>query len=373
MTKAMAPSPIPHSDSRLRVPGTPRSVRRVAIFRALYLGDLLCATPALRALRERFPRAEMVLIGLPWARELVERLSYLDRLDAFPGYPGILEVPYQAERTRAFLATARERGYDLALQMHGDGRISNGFVAELGARLSLGYRQGADGRLTASLPHEPDCHETLRWLRLVATLGARTDDWRPDFPTTPEERDRAAALLSATPPAARSCRTAYPAPRIGLHPGAKDAARRWPPACFAALADALASEYDARIVLTGNEDEREVTGAVRRAMRSPALDLAGETDLGTFAAVVARLDLLVTNDTGASHLAAAAGTPSVVLFGPSRPAQWAPLDQKRHRPIDAQSLAVRGTDGATALRQLPVAPVLAACADALARKNECGG
>lgn len=118
-------------------------IRKIAVLRALFLGDLLCATPALRALRERFPAAEITLIGLPWARELVDRLDTVDRLLIFPGYQGIPEAEYHPERTAAFLAAARAYGYDLAIQMHGDGGITNGFVAELGARHTLGYRPGA--------------------------------------------------------------------------------------------------------------------------------------------------------------------------------------------------------------------------------------
>lgn len=333
-----------------------RPPRRIAILRALYLGDLLCATPAFRALRRRFPQAEITLIGLPWAQELVERSSALDRLEPFPGYPGIVEVPYEAGRTAAYLAAARARPYDLVLQMHGDGNRSNGFVADLGAAVSLGYRRGDDDRLTASLPYDPDEHQVLRWLRLVALLGAPVDDTSLDCPTTPSDRARAAVLL-ADVQAAR--------PLIGLHPGAKDPTRRWPAERFAALGDALVERVGAQVVLTGGAGERPVTAAVRQAMRGPALDLAGETGLGAFAAVVDRLDLLVTNDTGAWHLAVAMGTSSVAVIGPGQPDGWEPLDRRRHRVIDARMLAGPGMDVATALRQLPVAPVLAACLESL--------
>ncbi len=352
-------------------------VRRIAIFRALFLGDLLCTTPAFRALKRRFPGAEITLIGLPWARAMVERLPDLDRFEPFPGYDGIMETPYDPARTAAFFAAARARGYDLALQMHGAGEVSNGFVAGLGARVTAGYRRGGDDRLTLSLPYDFEEHEVRRWLRLGALVGTPTDDTRLDFPIAPAEHARAAALLAATPGTTGSAESAIRNPqsaiRIGLHPGAKDPARRWPVACFAALGDALAGRHGARIVLTGGAGERAITAAVRRAMRAPALDLAGATDLGSFAAVLARLDLLVTNDTGASHLAAATGTPSVVLFGPSRPAEWAPLDRGRHRTVDALALAGPGGDPATVLRDLPVEPVLAACAAALdARPATCG-
>ena len=333
----------------------PGTIRRIAIFRALFLGDLLCTSPAFRALRRGFPQAEITLIGLPWAREFVERAPYIDRLLVFPGYAGINEVPYQADETARFIRAAHATSYDIAIQMHGDGHVSNGFVAELGARISLGYRRGADDRLSSSLPYVREEHEVRRWLRLVSLLGIPADDTRIEFPITPDEERRARALLTEQPAG-----DGVDGPLVGLHPGAKDPARRWPPERFAALADLLVERCNARIVLTGSASERPITLAVRQAMRHQAHDLTGATGLGEFAAVIAQLDLLVTNDTGASHLAAATETPSVVLFGPSRPAEWAPLDENLHRAIDATEL-VPGSTPSTALAQLPVALVFDAC------------
>jgi len=332
--------------------------RRIAVFRALFLGDLLCSIPALRALRRRFPAAEITLIGLPWARELVQRLPYIDRFESFPGYPGITEVPYDAARTEAFLAASQTYGYDLAIQLHGDGNVSNGFVADLQASISLGYRRGVDDRLSVSLPFDAEEHEVRRWLRLIGLLGAATDDQRLECPTTSDEQDRARALLAQLP--------AMDGPLIALHTGAKDPARRWPAERFAALGDMLAQQFGARLVLTGGDGERATTEAVRNVMHYPALDLAGATDLGTFAAVLQQLDLLVTNDTGASHLAAATATRSVVLFGPTRPECWAPLDRARHVVVDALQLAGATADPSTALQHLPLDPVFAACAALLA-------
>jgi ADP-heptose:LPS heptosyltransferase len=343
-------------------------IRRIAILRALFLGDLLCSVPALRVLRQRFPSAEITLIGLPWAADLVARLPYLDRLAVFPGYPGIVEAPYQPTRTTAFLAEARAAGYDLAIQMHGSGQISNAFVAALGAKGSIGYRPGPDSRLSASLRYDSQEHEIVRWLRLVEQLQIVKGQWQIalgqeqstssylhsaalEFPITAVERARAAELLF----------TPSQVPMIGIHAGASTPLRRWPAARFAALADALIERYGANIVLTGTANERPVTVAIRRAMHHPALDLAGETNLGIFGAAIAQLDLLVCNDTGAAHMAAAVGTPSVVIFGPGRPAQWGPLDRERHRVVDAWALAKFAADGVTALRELPVEPVLAAC------------
>jgi lipopolysaccharide heptosyltransferase II len=338
------------------------SVQRIAVLRALFLGDLLCAVPAFRALRQRFPIAEITLIGLPWAEQLVQRLPTIDRLLPFPGYPGIPEIEYCPERTAAFIAEARAYHYDLAIQMHGDGNLSNSFVAELGARMSLGYRRATDPRLTTSLLYDRAEHEIVRWLRLIAALDrSEAQPIRPpaslatEFPLTASDSARAAQLLFVDP--------AFPL--VGLHPGAKAKDRRWPAERFAALADTLIERYGADIVLSGSAAEQQLTAAVRRAMHHPALDLAGQTDLGTFGALIARLDLLVSNDTGAAHMAAAVGTPSVVLFGPGRPEQWGPIDRERHQVIDAWALSGRSADPVAALRQLAVEPVLAACEAAL--------
>jgi ADP-heptose:LPS heptosyltransferase len=100
-------------------------------------------------------------------------------------------------------------------------------------------------------------------------------------------------------------------------------------------------------------------------VRAPVLNLVGETDLGKFLAVIDQLSLLVTNDTGASHLAAATKTPSVVLFGPSRPARWAPLDRTLHTVLDARDFAADPMSDDEWLAHLPLEPVLEACCSAL--------
>lgn len=332
-------------------------IERIAVLRALYLGDLLCAVPAFRALRRRFPGARIALIGLPWARQLVERLPYLDRWLPFPGYPGLDEVECQSQRTETVLKQMRAQRFDLAIQMHGSGSISNAFVAALGARLTLGYRVGVDSRLTWSLPYDPAEHEVRRWLRLVGELGADAGDLRLECPVTLADERAAAHLLASARNRA--------GPLIGLHVGAKDPGRRWPPERFAALADRLVERYDASLVLTGSGSERGLTCAVRQTMRHNALDLAGQTDFGSFAALIRRLDLLVSNDTGAAHMAVATATPSVTLIGPGQPDGWEPLDPTWHRRIDSRRLAPPGLGPAGALHQLAVEPVQAACAELL--------
>src|SRR5262245_37572888 len=113
---------------------------RVVILRALQLGDLLCAVPAFRALRAALPDAEIVLVGLPWARVLVERFPhYLNGFREFPGYPGLPERPAQVERIPAFLTAMQAERFDLVLQMHGSGPFVNRLTVLFGARRCAGF------------------------------------------------------------------------------------------------------------------------------------------------------------------------------------------------------------------------------------------
>jgi len=123
---------------------------------------------------------------------------------------------------------------------------------------------------------------------------------------------------------------------VCLHPGASLATKRWSVQQFAQVGDSLAAR-GLPVVLTGNAAERELTQAVAGAMQAPSYNLAGCTSLPALAALLVCCRLLVCNDTGVSHLAAALQVPSVVLFSNSDPQRWAPLDRQRHRVIEVAS------------------------------------
>ncbi len=302
------------------------SARRIAIFRALYLGDLLLCVPALRAFRAAYPDAEITLIGLPWAAAFARRFGrYVDRFVEFPGFEGISEVPFDPARSTRFIAEQRAYGYDLAVQMHGSGRSSNRFVAALGAAVSAGYYDPlapSSAVLTVCAPYPDNRPEVLRNLELAALLDLPSADVRLEFPLCEADRAEAAALLGRLPAAG--------GPLVGLHAGASLPMRRWPAERFASVADHLARRHGARVVLTAGKGEEETAHAVAACMATAPLDLAGATSLGGLGALLERLDLFISNDTGPCHLAAALDVPSVTIFGPGDHRRWAPLDASRH-------------------------------------------
>jgi ADP-heptose:LPS heptosyltransferase len=300
--------------------------RSVAVFRALQLGDLLCAVPALRALRRGLPHARITLVGLPWARAFVARFArYVDEFVAFPGAPELPEQPADVARLSDFFADMRARHFDLAAQMHGDGTHTNGIVEQFGARWNAGFVPPGAARPGSMFIAYPErLHEVRRTLRLVKAMGMPADDEALEFPLTREDFEELANLPQAA--------ELQDAPYVCLHPGARNPAKRWPVERFARLGDALAARgFD--VVLTGSEAERPITRAVAEAMRAPAIDTASPISVGGLAALLAGARVLVTNDTGVSHVAAGLRLPSVVVFFATDPAQWAPLDRRLHRTI----------------------------------------
>lgn len=301
--------------------------QRVAVFRALMLGDLLCATPALRALRAGWPQAEVTLVGLPWAAELAQRLPGVDRFIAFPGWPGLPERPLADLRVLPpFLAQLRARRFDLALQWHGSGTLSNALVAAFGARATAGFTTPggwcpqADAARYLAWPDAGT--EVERLLALCGHLGLPRRGLHLDLPLHDGDRAEAARLRAALPGRAYAL----------VHPGAQLPSRRWPPERFAAVADGLAADGLA-VLLTGTAGEAPLTRAVAAAMQAPALDLAGRTTLWSLAALVEGAARVVCNDTGVSHLAAALATPSVVVASGGDARRWAPADPRRHRML----------------------------------------
>ena len=125
--------------TRPRFDNDGQPVLRIGVFRALVLGDMLCAVPTLRALRHAFPQAEITLIGLKAVQALAERLSCVDRFVAFPGYPGLPEVTPDLAALPEFLTRMQAERFDLLVQLHGSGSVVNGIVAACAPRHSAGF------------------------------------------------------------------------------------------------------------------------------------------------------------------------------------------------------------------------------------------
>jgi ADP-heptose:LPS heptosyltransferase len=300
--------------------GAPRTI---AVLRALQLGDLLCAVPALRALRRALPGSRITLVGLPWARAFAARFGHLvDDFIPFPGFPGLPETRPDLAALPGFLQAVHAARFDAVIQLHGRGDVTNPLAAAFGAPVHAGFvARGAwcpDPARHAPWPETG--HEIVRLLSLVDHLGIARAGTALEFPLTAEEREAAARL--------RAAHGLQPGAYVCVHPGARLASRRWPVERFAAVARRVAGE-GMRVVVTGSAEEAALAARVVRGLRG-AVDCAGRTPLGALGALVAGARLVVCNDTGVSHVAAALRTPSVVVSCGADPWRFAPLDRGRH-------------------------------------------
>ena len=308
------------------------AVRRVALVRLrVGLGDLLCLVPALRRLRAARPDVRVSLITWAEMAPVVARMDdVVDELLPFPGAEGIPDRPPDPDGWPAFAETAAQRRFDLAVQAYGDRPAANRVTAALGARLVGGFAPTGWDPPPASaglhLRYPTHLHEADRHLRLLEHLGLPAGPpVGMAFPVTAADEAEHAATLAAA--------GLVPGRYVVLHPGASSPTRRWPVQRYAAVGDALAADgWD--VVLTGVPGERGISAALRERMRAPATDLTGATSLGGLAALLRDGAVLVGNDTGTAHLAAAVGARSVTVFLAGDPVRWAHAGP-RHRAVVA--------------------------------------
>ncbi len=298
---------------------------KIAVLRANGLGDLLFAMPALTALRETYPAAELTVLGAPIHQALLTtRPGPVDRVVVVPvsrGVRGDERTPDDEPALGRFFAAMRGEHFDIALQLHGGGRYSNPFVNRLGARLTVGLRAHDAPPLDRYLPYAYLQHEVLRYLEVVGMVGAATDALSPRMAVTPEDL---AASLAAVPDPGR--------PLAVIHPGASEPRRRWPAAKFTAVADAVAAA-GAHVVLMGGPEEMAVAAEVREGMEQAATDTSGRLSLGALVGLLARAALYVGNDSGPLHLARAVGTASVGVYWSANMINAMPFTRLRHRAV----------------------------------------
>lgn len=301
-------------------------IHKIALFRALQLGDLLCVIPAVRALRQQLPHASITLIGMPWAATLVKRFpAYFDRFEPFPGYPGLPEQPYSVYDIVPFITRMQQEKFDLVLQLQGNGTVVNPLVELFGGRYTAGFYQAANYRPPSGLfmEYPTHVHEICRHLLLMQHLGVSHQGTHLEFPIATDDERAFATLQLPLRPGNYVC----------IHPGSRAAWRQWPPSAFARMADRCAElGYD--VVLTGTPDEMPTVMQVSQTMQHEPLVVAGKTSLGALGVLLRQAKLLLSNCTGVSHIASALGTPGVIISMDGEPRRWGPLNHHLLTTVD---------------------------------------
>jgi heptosyltransferase II len=280
--------------------------QRILVRATNWLGDAVMSLPALRALRQRFPEAEIAILAKPWVADLYHREPFCDRM-----------IPYTStsagEKWAAGRALAQEN-FDCAIL------LQNAFEAAAIAYLAgiperIGYaRDGRSWLLTRAIqvPRKGEIprHERFYYLELLHRAGI--------LDTLPEnDRIRLEGATAARAAGlARFHDLGMTGAVIGMSPGAAyGTAKRWLPERFAEAANSVASELGASVAIFGSKDERELCDAIAAAIPVPVHNFAGETTLAEYIDLAAACRVYLTNDSGGMHVASALGVPTVAIFG----------------------------------------------------------
>jgi heptosyltransferase-2 len=280
--------------------------RKILVRATNWVGDAVMSLPALRALRERFPQAQITILAKPWVADLYRREPFCDRL-----------IPFTARDLTSKWRVARElrsHEFDCAIL------LQNAFEAAAiafaaGIPVRIGYaRDGRSPLLTKAIAvpraGEIPRHERFYYLELLRRAGV-IDEFPPGNLIRLEGAPAAceAGLLRFRELGLTDC-------VIGVSPGAAyGTAKRWLPERFAEAANQVARELGASVAIFGSKDERELCDAVAGAIKAPVKNFAGETSLAEFIEMAAACRVYLTNDSGAMHIASALGIPTVAVFG----------------------------------------------------------
>lgn len=286
------------------------------------LGDTLWGTPAIRALRQSFPESEIAVLTSGLGEQVLEHNKHIDEL--FVLGPSIF-----FSLLRLF-SPLRKKNFDAILVFHTSQRLLLPFCALLEPEHLIGtegLHKDLDFLLTQKLKQKRQ-HEIERRLDIVRVLDVHVSDYFLEMTTRKEEEQIVKRFLEGH---------GIPShiPLIGLHPGAKNLFKQWPKECFVEVGRRLTQHLGCQILVSG--DESEALLILDIASKIPgAIPVAGELNLSCFTALLKKMALFITNDTGPMHLSYAAKTPTVAIFGPTDPALCGPFHVQNATVLSAK-------------------------------------
>ena len=315
--------------------------KNILIVRTDRIGDVVLTTPAIRALRQSYPESRISILVTPITEDIVKGNECIDevivddRQKEHKGLRGYINL----------VQTLRRKKFDLAIIYHTKKRTNlTCFLAGIPVR--MGYKNNKFGFLlnwpVSDVRHKGERHEAQYCLDVLKALGVQSDDLKLDLPVD-EQSFRWVEQSWKKHGITDKDRL------VAIHPGASDPAKRWPDNRFAQLMDILIEQYSAKIFIIGNSDTGDTSKSIISLLKGNAIDLTGNTTIGQLAGLLARCDLLVSNDSGPVHIAAGVGTPVVSIFTRNQPGinpqRWRPLGEKSRvvsvKPFQSDGVSFR--------------------------------
>ena len=292
----------------------PKNVNRILVVELLQLGDLLVITPALRALKNKFKYAKIDVLVNDRTKDLLYGNNNINKILIFKDFNTLVK-------------DLRKNNYDLGIILH-PGSIKISFALLLG---KVKYRIGCAkvGLLSGKgFFLNKKIKPNLRWqhkiqdnLDVVRSIGADTNNYKLEVFTDKRSKDYTNDLLKNNNITKNDL-------VIGIHPYSKHYTQRWYEDRFSELADNLIKNYNAKIIFTGAPGEENYTNSIIQKMKHKSINLVGKTNIKQFIALMDNIDLLISVDTSAVHIASALNKPVIALFGPTIPQFWGPTSDK---------------------------------------------
>ena len=297
------------------------SPQAIIVLTREHLGDLVCTTPALRALRKRFPDAKITVEVGERAVSILENNPHIDEIVVRPTHQGL-------SGKLDFVRFLRRRRFDMAVVLDDCADFSlYVWLGRVPQRVGLRRKKRFANLLTQSVPFDFAAHEMVDNFRnVVGSLDADISD--PTTEVFPLKKDREAVAKMWTELGIEDSERV-----IGFNPGASAPSNRWLPERFAELGDLLLAQPHLKVVLFGGSTDLEFAEEVRQGMKKTPLVLTGELSVMELAEALGKCAVVVTGDTGPMHLAVAMKTPVVALFGPADPAESGPGYAPSHTVI----------------------------------------
>ena len=300
-------------------------VKKIAVLRCGALGDFVVTLPALKAIRETYPEAEIVLLGKPWHKKfLVAGRAPIDRVIVVPVKKGIREENNETENEEAialFFEAMQDEQFDIAINFQGNGVSANPFIKKLNARFTVGLTSENAERLDRDINFYYYQNETIRFIEVAKLIGANTLYLEPEIKILEKDEEEITAIIEA-----------IDKPFVVLQPCAVDIRRMWPVENYVPLADAL-KQKNFEVVFTGSAEDKNVVEEIIASMRYTAFNTCGEISLGGLTALLLKAALVIGADTGPLHLARAVNTPTVGIYWAPNLINWGPVTRSIHHPV----------------------------------------
>jgi len=300
----------------------------ILIVRTDRIGDVILTTPAIEALRKSYPNSKISILVSPQTKELVignpnlDEVIVDDRNNLHKGFLGFLKMIF----------LVRSKKFDLAILYHTKKR-TNALCFFAGIPYRIGYRNNKFGFLLTyqikDVRHHGLKHEAEYCLDVLREIGIDTHEINLYLPLQKEAKEWVEGMF-------RRSELSLQDNLIAIHPGASCPTKIWPMKRFAELIDQLNMKYPSKVIIVGHSDVRNLADELKSMTKAPVVDLVGQTTISQLVSLLKKCAILISNDSGPVHIAAALGTPVVSIFTRNQPG----INPERWRPLGERIMAV---------------------------------